>query len=85
MGRHLICLINGTKVSANQASEYQGYSNVYELAYMLQLHGTGLRSVANRAFSGATFFCRQQFLTDHSRMTIWSAWRDQRNSTRSRR
>jgi uncharacterized protein (DUF2235 family) len=37
MGRHLISLIDGTLVSASQATEYQGYSNVYELAYMLQL------------------------------------------------
>lgn len=37
MGRHLISLIDGTLVSASQAGEYQGYSNVYELAYMLQL------------------------------------------------
>jgi hypothetical protein len=37
MSRHMICLVDGTKVSASQASEYEGYSNVYELAYMLQL------------------------------------------------
>ena len=37
MGRHLICLIDGTRVSANQTREYMGYSNVYELAYMLKL------------------------------------------------
>jgi uncharacterized protein (DUF2235 family) len=37
MRRHLISLIDGTLVSASQAAEYQSYSNVYELAYMLQL------------------------------------------------
>lgn len=37
MARHLICLIDGTRVSASQTNEYEGYSNVYELAYMLQL------------------------------------------------
>lgn len=37
MGRHLICLIDGTRVSANQTREYMGYSNVYELGYMLKL------------------------------------------------
>ncbi|QNP78604.1 T6SS phospholipase effector Tle1-like catalytic domain-containing protein [Agrobacterium tumefaciens] len=30
-------MIDGTRVSANQTSEYCGYSNVFELAYMLQL------------------------------------------------
>jgi uncharacterized protein (DUF2235 family) len=37
VGRHLIFLIDGTRVSANRTREYMGYSNVYELGYMLQL------------------------------------------------
>lgn len=37
MGRHLISLIDGTRVSASQASGYASYSNVYELAHLLQL------------------------------------------------
>jgi uncharacterized protein (DUF2235 family) len=38
MTRHLIAVVDGTLVSASQVSEFQSYSNVYELAYMLQLN-----------------------------------------------
>lgn len=37
MSRHLIFLIDGTRVSASSVDPYKTYSNVYELAYMLQL------------------------------------------------
>lgn len=37
MSRNLIGLIDGTMVSASQASVYQSYSNVFELACLLQL------------------------------------------------
>jgi uncharacterized protein (DUF2235 family) len=37
MSRHLIFLIDGTRVSASSGDAFQTYSNVYELAYMLQL------------------------------------------------
>jgi uncharacterized protein (DUF2235 family) len=35
--RHLISLIDGTQVSATQNDSYSNYSNVYELAHLLQL------------------------------------------------
>jgi uncharacterized protein (DUF2235 family) len=37
MGRHLISLVDGTMVSASQATGYTSYSNVYELGYLLTL------------------------------------------------
>lgn len=37
MSRHLIFLIDGTRVTASHGKAFQSYSNVYELAYMLQL------------------------------------------------
>lgn len=37
MTRHLISLIDGTQVSASQNDSYSNYSNVYELAHLLQL------------------------------------------------
>jgi hypothetical protein len=37
MSRHLISLIDGTRVSAYQNDVYSNYSNVYELSHLLQL------------------------------------------------
>ena len=37
MPRNLICLIDGTQVSASTTDRYGSYSNVFELAYLLQL------------------------------------------------
>lgn len=40
MGRHLISLIDGTMVSASRTDAYKSYSNVFELACLLQIRDT---------------------------------------------
>jgi len=37
MSRHIICLVDGTRVTASSGQQFSSYSNVYELAYTLQL------------------------------------------------